>query len=106
MDNGLPRVKIPASGIPKRADDRPFYFAVLKPRQRPAGGLAQGHSGSLRALEDRMLQEEQPPIPGLRLGALLGRGSFGRVMMGDWGPTHPRVAVKVSHLSAGLHRWT
>jgi len=95
VDAGLPRVKIPASGTSKKIDDRPFafYFAILKPRLRPVGSV--GRQGSLRALEESLLLEQPPAIPGLRLGALLGRGSFGRVHLGEW-TAGQRVAVKVT----------
>lgn len=102
MDNGLPRVKIPAAGAPNRkCDDRPFYFAILRRSLCKAGQdrTATSSGGEdLEGLEDSLADAAQPPVEGVTLGVLLGRGSFGRVHAGEW--QGRKVAVKVASCSA------
>ena len=86
------RIGIPAQGPPSPAGSseprQQLYFGTLEPFSAHSG-LGSGQSSSpldpITAV---------PPIPGVQLGPLLGKGSFGSVHYGTWnGKT---VAVKVA----------
>lgn len=98
LDEGMVNINVPGqatSSTPNSRLQKLFYFGTIfrKPRsdgiannlvRRPSGGTSGG-------------DDMKPPIPGVRLGPLLGKGSFGSVHYGTWNGA--QIAVKVSLLS-------
>lgn len=98
LDDGMVSIKVPArhpTGQPDRA--RLFYFGTISRSQN------EGTASSVPGLRTPSMDEEdatRPPIPGVKLGPLLGRGSFGSVYYGTWNGA--QIAVKVSLVSSLL----
>ena len=77
---------------------RLFYFGTISRNARTEKPSSLGTSGSLRQMGSLSSIEDdanQPPIAGVKLGPLLGRGSFGSVHYGTWNGA--QIAVKVFH---------
>ena len=92
VDDSMLRIGIPAQPPPSPAGSseprQQLYFGTLEPLSAHSG-LSSGHSSSTL---DPMTAV--PPIEGVQLGPLLGKGSFGSVHYGTW--NGKAVAVKVT----------
>ena len=82
-----------ATAIPTSRENKLFYFGTIvrKPKQ-DALTPTLGQRNSFAAADDDL----KPPITGVRLGPLLGKGSFGSVHYGTWNGA--QIAVKVQIL--------
>lgn len=84
-----------ATAIPTSRENKLFYFGTIlrKPREDAlTPSLGARNSSFASAAED----DVKPPIAGVRLGPLLGKGSFGSVHYGTWNGA--QIAVKVHPL--------
>jgi len=92
-----------ASANPSTASQKLFYFGTISQKSGKSsgsgsGGRGEGGSDSPGQLNKqnsvtRLEEEVKAPIPGVRLGPLLGKGSFGSVHYGTWNGA--QIAVKV-----------
>jgi hypothetical protein len=98
LDSFMPMVGIPsilASTLPAASEGAPcYYFATLMPSNyghQGGGGTgsrsnsidASGTSVLLKSMVSVLPERKVDPVHDVRLGPLLGRGSFGRVYRGE-----------------------
>lgn len=104
LDEGMVNINVPgqaASANPSTPSQKSFYFGTISQKSRSSsgsGGKTEGDANSPGQLSKqnsvtRSEEEVKPPIPGVRLGPLLGKGSFGSVHYGTWNGA--QIAVKV-----------
>lgn len=91
-------IKVPARhnvSAPPANNPRLFYFGTILRGEKAEKMMSLGSAASLRQINGLSKEDDanQPPIPGVRLGPLLGRGSFGSVHYGTWNGA--QIAVKV-----------
>jgi hypothetical protein len=85
-----------ASGNPSSQSQKLFYFGTISRKTgtisgEDAGSDSPGQLGQQNSVTKE--DELKPPIVGVRLGPLLGKGSFGSVHYGTWNGA--QIAVKV-----------
>ena len=100
VDSGMVSISIPAQSAPApptpSRQARLFYFGTLtRPEE---GGTIRNTTGSVTPTSSSSLAQPEDdvnllPIPGVKLGPLLGKGSFGSVYYGTWNGA--QIAVKV-----------
>ena len=93
LDEGMVNINVPAqaaTAIPTSKEYKLFYFGtIVKKPKEDALTASLGKRNSFAAADDDL----KPPIAGVRLGPLLGKGSFGSVHYGTWNGA--QIAVKV-----------
>jgi hypothetical protein len=107
LDEGMVNINVPgqaASANPSTPSQKLFYFGTISQKSGKSSGSGSGSTrgeggsdspGQLSKQNSvtRSEEEVKAPIPGVRLGPLLGKGSFGSVHYGTWNGA--QIAVKV-----------